>query len=158
MLLPRRELSWDTWKDPRTVMDTVNSMTEPTMQPWKKETPRLFWGTVGRDSFEIGLHSGATMRYGSSIIIYGSVAPAEHGSHLKLKMELNNYARPFMRFWFVGVACFFFLLLLFHRPGDGWIGPLTALGMFLVAQVAERIGFKMQADKAEKILRDTFPS
>ena len=61
MLLPRREMSWDTRKDPRTVMNTVRSMTEPTMKPWKKESPRLFYGSVSEDRFELGLYQEPMM-------------------------------------------------------------------------------------------------
>ncbi len=160
MLLPHRELEWDTGKCPENVIATIRSMTEPTTSPWKKETRRLFWGIVDSDSFQIGLHIGAMMNYSAVILINGNVTLAGNGSHLSLKLELNNYARPFMRFWFGGVTFFFFVSLfaVLLGPTKSWGGPLTALGMFLFAQIGVRIGFKRQADRAEAVLREIFPS
>ncbi len=159
MLLPHRELEWDTGKCPENVIATIRSMTEPTTSPWKKETRRLFWGIVDSDSFQIGLHIGAMMNYSMTILIHGSVSLAGQGSHLSLKLGLNEYARTFMGFWFGGVAFFFFISLLavLLGPSKSWVGPLTAIGMFLFALIGVRIVFKRQADRAVAVLREIFP-
>ena len=161
MLLPHRELSWDTYKDPQTVMNTISSMTEQTLQPWKSESSRLFWGTVEEDSFQLSPRLETfSQGYSTTIRIEGKVIPASQGSHISIKMELQSFARGFMRVWFGFVAFFFciFLLILLHDPGSGFRGVITALVMILGGQALIRILFKRQADKAEAVLREIFPS
>ncbi len=155
MLLPRRDLEWNTYKDLDTVMRTVNSMTEATSKPWKTESSRLFWGSVGTDSFQIGPYFGTMVNYSTCIRITGAVSAAEQGTHIRLIFEMNPYARIFMRFWYGGLL-FFFLLSLPLQP-HAPMGTVVPVCMFLFGQALTRISFKIQADKAIQILQNVLP-
>ena len=156
MLLPHREIEWNTYKDPDTVIRTVNSMTEATTKPWKTESSRLFWGSVGTDSFQIGPYFGTMVNYSTCIRITGAVSAAEPGTHIRLIFEMNPYARIFMRFWYGGLL-FFFLLSLPILP-QAPMGAVVPACMFLFGQALIGISFKIQADKAISILQNVLPS
>lgn len=155
MLLPHKEIEWTTHKDPDTVIRTVNSMTEATAKPWKTESSRLFWGSVGTDSFQIGPYFGTMVNYSTCIRITGAVSAAEQGTHIRLIFEMNPYARIFMRFWYGGLL-FFFLLSLPILP-QAPMGAVVPVCMFLFGQALTRISFKIQADKAIQILQNVLP-
>ena len=155
MLLPHREIEWDTYRDPDAVIRTVNSMTEATAKPWKTESSRLFWGTVETDSFQIGPHFGTMMNYSTCIRISGSVRAAESGSHIRLVSEMNPYARMFMRFWYGGLL--FFILLSLPLQPHAPMGTVVPVCMFLFGQTFIGISFKIQADKAVSILQNVLP-
>ena len=156
MLLPHKEIEWTTHKDPDTVIRTVNSMTEATSKPWKTESSRLFWGSVGTDSFQIGPHFGTMVNYSTCIRITGAVSAAEQGTHIRLIFEMNPYARIFMRFWYGGLL-FFFLLSLPILP-QAPMGAVVPVCMFLFGQAFIGISFKIQADKTISILQNILPS
>jgi len=154
-MIPLEKFTIHSSRNPDHVRETLLEVVDPRqILPWDaKNSAKPYQGEIGDRAFQIS----RIISYRNSFLplINGRITPEETGSKIEIFISLDPLVFIFMLVW-LGMVGNMGILFLLATLGEGNFEPaaLIPLGMFLFGFLLVFVGFKPEAAKAKKFLRE----
>ncbi len=154
-MIPLEKFTIHSSRNPDRVRETLLTVVEPRkIWRWYFTNPdKPYQGEIGDRAFQIV----RIINYRNSFLplINGRITPEGTGSQIEISMSLHPVVFIFMLVW-LGMVGNIGILFLIAALSEGTFEPaaLVPLGMFLFVCLLVFVGFKPEAAKAKKFLRE----